>query len=319
MAQQQPIYNAEALVVKKDEFKNQLAQVQEDIKQALPALVDKERYIRVILTAVNTNPTLLTCTPASLFAGILDSAKLGLEFNTPLGLAYLIPYGGKAQFQIGYKGLLTLARRSGQIAKIDADVVYEKDHFKYVKGLHTIFEHEPYIPHDGEEGRGKIRLAYAFAILTSGEEVITILPVEEINKRKNANQAVKKGFKSAWDDWYDEMALKSALKKLSKLIPQSVELARAIELDNKAESGKVREVNFEAMLSPKKQEGPGIESLLDDSQIIETEDIADESEEVVKNKSDAAVNHVNELIDKQSYKDDSEEVDMFDKALGDTK
>lgn len=96
-----------------------------EIAKALPSVMTPERFTRIALSAVSNNDKLAACTPQSFLAAMMNAAQLGLEPNTPLGQAYLIPYGGACQFQIGYKGLIDLAYRSGEVKMIDAQVVYE--------------------------------------------------------------------------------------------------------------------------------------------------------------------------------------------------
>ena len=106
-----------------------------EIKKALPAVMTPERFTRIALSALNNTPQLQQCTPMSFIAALLNAAQLGLEPNTPLGQAYLIPYKNKGnmecQFQIGYKGLIDLAYRNGQMQTIQAQEVYENDLFEY--------------------------------------------------------------------------------------------------------------------------------------------------------------------------------------------
>ena len=94
------------------------------IKKALPSVITPERFTRMALTAISVNPKLAECTPKSFMGSLMNAAQLGLEPNTPLGQAYLIPYKNKGnmevQFQIGYKGLIELAYRSGEFANIYA-------------------------------------------------------------------------------------------------------------------------------------------------------------------------------------------------------
>lgn len=95
-----------------------------EIKKALPTVLTPERFTRIALSALNNTPTLQQCTPMSFLAALMNAAQLGLEPNTPLGQAYLIPYKNKGimecQFQIGYKGLIDLAYRNGQMQTIQA-------------------------------------------------------------------------------------------------------------------------------------------------------------------------------------------------------
>lgn len=106
-----------------------------EIKKALPSVMTPERFTRIALSALNNTPALQQCTPMSFIAALLNAAQLGLEPNTPLGHAYLIPYKNKGvlecQFQIGYKGLIDLSYRSGQVKSIQAQAVYQNDDFEY--------------------------------------------------------------------------------------------------------------------------------------------------------------------------------------------
>ena len=118
-----------------------------EIKKALPSVITPERFTRMVLSALSSNPKLAVCTPQSFLGAMMTAAQLGLEPNTPLGQAYLIPYKNKGtdevQFQIGYKGLLDLAYRSGQVSTVQAHTVYENDQFDYQYGLDPKLEHVP--------------------------------------------------------------------------------------------------------------------------------------------------------------------------------
>ena len=100
-----------------------------EIAKALPSVLTPERFSRMVLTAMTKTPKLANCKPESFIAAMLEAAQLGLEPNTPLGQAYLIPYGNSCQFQIGYKGLIDLAHRSKELKSIEAHEVYENDEF----------------------------------------------------------------------------------------------------------------------------------------------------------------------------------------------
>ena len=125
-----------------------------EIKKALPSMMSPERFTRIALSALNNTPQLQACTPMSFLAALLNSAQLGLEPNTPLGQAYLIPYKNhgtlECQFQIGYKGLIELAYRSGQMQTIQAQTVYENDEFFYEYGLDAKLRHRPAFSDRGE-------------------------------------------------------------------------------------------------------------------------------------------------------------------------
>lgn len=241
----------------KDSFKKDFEQVQEQLMQAMPAMIDKSQLVRVYMTAITSNSELLKCTKVSLFSCLLTAAYTGLEVNTPNQEAYLIPYSKKqkdgsyalvAQFQPGYRGLIKVARRSQQIASIDSDAVREKDHFVYKKTWDgTVFEHEFPL----NEDRGQVIGAYAMAKLTTGEKTIIVLTKSDIERLKNANQAVKAGKFSPWSDWYDEMSKGKALKRLSKLLPTTNEMALLNHLDNLAETGKNLEFDIKKIAGKK--------------------------------------------------------------------
>ena len=94
------------------------------IEKALPSVLTGERFSRMILTAMSTTPQLQQCTPKRFLGAMMQAAQLGLEPNTPIGQAYLIPFKNKGvlecQFQIGYKGILDLAYRSGEVNDVQA-------------------------------------------------------------------------------------------------------------------------------------------------------------------------------------------------------
>lgn len=125
-----------------------------EIKKALPTVLTPERFTRIALSALNNTPALQKCTPMSFLAALMNAAQLGLEPNTPLGQAYLIPYKNKGvlecQFQIGYKGLIDLAYRNGQMQTIQAQAVYENDEFSYEYGLEPKLFHRPAFSDRGE-------------------------------------------------------------------------------------------------------------------------------------------------------------------------
>ena len=125
-----------------------------EIKRALPSVITPERFTRMALSAVNTTPKLAECSQMSFLGALMNAAQLGLEPNTPLGQAYLIPYRNKGklecQFQIGYKGLLDLVYRNPDIQTVQAQCVYENDKFEYEFGLEPKLVHKPAIGDRGD-------------------------------------------------------------------------------------------------------------------------------------------------------------------------
>ena len=138
-----------------------------EIKKALPSVITPERFTRMALSALNNTPKLKECSQISFLAAMMNAAQLGLEPNTPLGQAYLIPYKNKGklecQFQIGYKGMIDLVYRNEQVQMIQAQIVYENDYFEYELGLESRLIHRPAL-----DNRGEMTLVYALFRLKNG-------------------------------------------------------------------------------------------------------------------------------------------------------
>lgn len=198
-----------------------------EIQRALPKHLDPDRVARIAITVVRSNPKLQQCNPYSFLGALMQSAQLGLEPNTPLGQAYLIPYGNEVQFQVGYKGLIDLAYRSGQFKSIYAHEVYENDEFDFEYGLEQKLKHKP-----ATTDRGKVIGYYGVFILQNGGNGFAYMSIEDVeNHAALYSQAVKKGWTSPWKTNFDEMAKKTVLKKVLKYAPLSVEMARNIAAD----------------------------------------------------------------------------------------
>ncbi len=147
-----------------------------------------------------------------------------------LGHAYLVPYGETATLIVGYKGLIDLARRSGQLSTIFARIVYQRDQFEYAYGLTERLEHIPANVDDS----GDIQAAYAVARLKDGGTQFEVMSKREIDAIRDRSKASKNG---PWVTDYAEMAKKTVLRRLCKMLPASVELARAVALDERADLG----------------------------------------------------------------------------------
>jgi recombination protein RecT len=163
--------------------------VLEQIALALPSHITAERIARVALTEVRRNPKLAQCDPVSFLGALMQSAQLGLELGNNLGHAYLVPFFNKragyyeAQLIPGYRGLIDLARRSGQIVSISARVVYENDDFEYRYGLDEELWHKP-----ARTNRGEMIYAYAVAKLKDGGSQFEVMSREEIDEIKEGSQ-----------------------------------------------------------------------------------------------------------------------------------
>lgn len=192
--------------------------MQDDIAKALPKVITPERFTRIALSALSNNPKLYECSKLSFLGALMNSAQLGLEPNTPLGQAYLIPYYNnkekrlECQFQIGYKGLLDLAYRSGEISMVQAYIVYENDTFEYELGLEPILKHKP-----APSNRGNMTYAYAMFKLKNGGQSFIVMSKDDI---LNYGRRYSKTFNAGpWQTDFEAMAKKTVLKQLLKYAP----------------------------------------------------------------------------------------------------
>ena len=201
------------------------------IKRALPSTITVERFTRIALSALNTTPKLKECTPMSFLSALMNAAQLGLEPNTSLGQAYLIPYKNKGtyevQFQIGYKGLLDLAYRSPQLQTVQAHCVYENDTFSYELGLHPQLVHKPAM-----ENRGELRCVYAMFRLQNGGFGFEVMSKSAIETHaKQYSKAYDNSF-SPWKTDFESMAKKTVIKQVLKYAPMRTDYVHAVNVDD---------------------------------------------------------------------------------------
>jgi recombination protein RecT len=199
-------------------------QIAPSLAAALPKHLTPDRMARLCLTAIRTTKDLAAVTPVSFAGEVMKLAQLGLEPNTPLGHAYLIPRKGECTTIIGYAGLIELARRSGLVKNIYAHVVYEGDKFSYSYGLSPTLEHVPV----GESE--VITHAYAVAHIEGASPLFEVLSLGRIEARRKRGGSKSGGF-SPWTTDYAAMARKSAIRALWYALPKSAEMAMATEVD----------------------------------------------------------------------------------------
>jgi recombination protein RecT len=212
------------------------------IEQALTGTaLTPERLLSVTMTEMRKNPTLQECTQASLFGALVQAAQLGLEPGSALGHCYLVPYKNRkigrveCQFQLGYKGMIDLARRSGQIIKLSSHCVFEKDSFSVTYGLADSLEHKPFL--DGSAG--EVRGAYAAAHLTGGGCQWVFLPRHKLDAIKDGSPSGRSG---PWVTHFEEMCQKTAARALFKWLPVSIEAQTAVGLDSMADAGESQDI-----------------------------------------------------------------------------
>ncbi len=181
-----------------------------EIAKALPSVITCERFTRMILSALSTTPKLAQCTPQSFLGAMMSAAQLGLEPNTPLGQAYLIPRNNNKKgcietvFEIGYKGLIDLAYRSGMVSTIGAWEVRENDEFEYELGVAQTLRHVP-----AKKDRGEPIAYYAVLKMKDGGYSFCVMTLGEVKAHAmKYSESYKKGYSSPWQTNFDEMAKK---------------------------------------------------------------------------------------------------------------
>ncbi len=199
-----------------------------EIAKALPSVVAPERFTRIVLSALSANRKLQETTPQSFLGAMMTAAQLGVEPNTPLGQAYLIPYQNKGvlecRFQLGYKGFIDLAYRSGDVSTIQAHAVYEGDEFDYSFGLEPTLRHVP-----ARSDRGEPIFFYAVFRTKDGGYGFEVMSIEDV--RAHAKKYSKAFSSGPWQTNFEEMAKKTVLKKVLKYAPLKSDFVRAVAQD----------------------------------------------------------------------------------------
>lgn len=216
-------------------------QVQAQIKAALPRHMTPERMARIALTEMRKVPKLAQCEPMSFLGAVIQCAQLGLEPGNALGHAYLLPFDRRkkvsgqwqtvateCQVIIGYRGMIDLARRSGQIVSLDARAVYEGDKFDCRLGLDPNLTHEPDWQNANRTDPNALRFVYAVAKLKDGGTQFEVMSRAEIDSIRARSKSADDG---PWVTDYAAMALKTVIRRLFKFLPVSIEMQTAIGLD----------------------------------------------------------------------------------------
>lgn len=199
-----------------------IQQMKPEIAKALPSHMSPERMARIATTVLRQTPQLARCTPESFLGALLTASQLGLEPG-PLGEAYFVPYKNAVTFIPGYRGLVKLARNSGQVIDLWAEIAYENDHFKWTLGLHRDITHEVAA---GE--RGKPTHVYAAAQLRDGGTPFVVMTVAQVEAIRSRSMAKNNG---PWVTDWEAMAKKTAVKQLAKWLPLSSEFSAAVVND----------------------------------------------------------------------------------------
>jgi recombination protein RecT len=268
-----------------------LEQYKEQIAAALPQHLTAERMVRLALTETRRNYLLGQADPISLFGAVVQASQLGLEIGA--GGAWLVPFRNKKKGIVevqcipDYRGLIKLARNSGEIGKFIARPVFDGDFFEYDFGTNERIEHKP----RGETDPKKIVAVYAIAKSRDGSweqfDVMLRPEIEAIRKRSKA------GTDGPWVTDYGPMACKSVVKRLCKYLPQSPQLANALRLDDDAEIGRqnMRAVLDSEAVEEHEDERPAIapprrrgEAAPDDAQMTQGQEAAQQNAEQASDK-----------------------------------
>jgi len=219
--------------------------VKKELARAVPKHLSVDRLLRVAMTSIQQTPKLLDCTPKSLLSCVMTCASLGLEPDMFLGQAYLVPFFNskkgylEAQLIPGYRGYIALARRSGEVQSVSAQVVYTNDEFVLKYGINEELSHVP-----AEGDRGKPKGAYVVFKYKDGGYSFDYMTVEDIEKIRARSKA---GDSGPWVTDFDEMAKKTVIKRHSKLAPLSVEFAKAAALEDRVHAGESQDSIFNGL------------------------------------------------------------------------
>lgn len=208
-----------------------------EISKALPSAITPERFARLTTTALSSNPRLQQCTPKSFIGAMLQAAQVGLEPNTVLQQAFLIPRKNaktgnyETVFELGYHGMIDLAYRGGVI-EINAEAVYEHDEFEYSLGMDRTLKHKPAL-----KDRGEPICVYATWKSKDGGSGFAVMSIEDVRKHAaQYSESYKSGYSSPWKSDFLSMAKKTVLKQALKYAPMNVEFQRQIAADETVKS-----------------------------------------------------------------------------------
>lgn len=207
-----------------NEIRHQLVAMTPEFKNALPSHIKPEKFQRVVMTVIQQTPDLIKADRRTLFAACIKCAADGL---IPDGReAALVLFGGKVQYMPMLAGIQKRARNSGEIASIQAHVIYANDRFLIRRGLTETIEHDPLFPGD----RGAPIGAYAIAKFKDGSDpLFEVMDVAAIERVRKVSRASGNG---PWVQWWDEMARKTVFRRLSKWLPMDSETDELIRRDD---------------------------------------------------------------------------------------
>lgn len=205
---------------------NYLGGMKDRVAAVLPKHLTADRIIQMAATTIQRNPQIAKCTPPSLLGAVMQASILGFPPVDALGYCYFVPYGSQVQFQIGYRGLVELARRSGKIKMVYAEVVREGDEFSVEFGLNPTLEHKPLF-----DSSKPMTHVYAVCHFNDGGYNFVVLSKSDVERLRMRSPMQKGTPSGAWHTDYEAMAKAKALKQLSKYLPLNIDQVSAISSD----------------------------------------------------------------------------------------
>jgi len=229
-----------------DVIKRMGAGIAASVNDALPAFMRGQAtpMLRALYTECTKTPKLLECTPASLFGAVIQCGQMGLQLGGALGQAYLIPFKGQANLIVGYKGLVQLVNRSGQVGVISARTVYDSDAFQMEYGSNPKIDHKPKVYTSLEDVQKRRAVGYYATCQTKSGATFFYLSYFEAVEHRRKFAMMKSG--GPWDQHFDAMAMKTCIRMLCKALPMSAEVQTAVHVDEMAEtdSGNGSDLSF---------------------------------------------------------------------------
>lgn len=214
-------------------FKTYLDRCAPQIAAVAASHLKPARVTKIVLSAVMRTPALKSCSMASIVDAVMKASEMGLEPGSATGEAYLVPYGNTCTLIPGYRGLISLAYRSGFVVSVKANVVYQGDSLEYEEGIHPKLRHVPAF--DAVREPKDITFAYCVIQLKDGGLVYDVMTRGEIDAIRNRSKAGRSG---PWVTDYAEMAKKTVTRRALKYAPMSIEMSKALALDA-AEAGEI--------------------------------------------------------------------------------
>lgn len=205
-----------------DQVRHQLTAMQPQFAAALPKHVSAERFVRVVMTALQMTPALLNADRRTLFASAMKASQMGLLPDGREGA--IVTFKDQAQFMPMVAGIMKMVRNSGEISTWSVQAVYENDNFDFCLGDEEHITHKPAL-----SSRGKIIAVYSIVSMKDGEKSREVMSVEDVNAIRARSRSGNSG---PWVSDFAEMAKKTVVRRHAKRLPMSTDLDDALKADD---------------------------------------------------------------------------------------